>query len=112
MPTGQRASGLPLSLVRVLGMPIFGAGASLGPESNCKYKRELSGTILEWLKSARLALGIAFDVHNLAGLHTVPLFEERLFLIVSPQSAFARRKTIPIMEVAALTLVLPSYDRG
>jgi LysR family transcriptional regulator, nitrogen assimilation regulatory protein len=112
VPTGQLAFGLPLSLVRVLGMPIFGAVRESWPGIELQVQEELSGTILEWLKSARLALGIAFDDHNLPGLHTVPLFEERLFLIVSPQSALARQKTIPLMEVAALTLVLPSYGQG
>src|SRR5205085_12564277 len=73
---------------------------------------ELSSTILKWVKSGRLALGIAFDDGNLGGLQTLPLLEERLFLVTSPRSPHARRKTIAVRELATLDFVLPTLGQG
>ena len=111
-PSGQVALGLPLSLVPCLGLPIVESIRSQYPAIQLQALEELSGTILEWLKSGRLALGIAFDDGNLEGLHAVPLIEERLFLIVAPDSPLARRKAITLRELAGLDLVLPSTGQG
>ena len=111
-PAGRVALGLPLSLVPSLGYTIFGAVRQQYPGIQLQVLEELSGTILEWLKNGRLTLGIAFDDGNLEGLHTVPLLEERLFLVVAPRSPLARRKVMPVQELAGLDLVLPSTGQG
>ena len=50
-------------------------------------------------------LGIAFDDCNLEGMQTVPLLEERLYLVVAPGSPLARRKLVSLKELAALDFV-------
>jgi LysR family nitrogen assimilation transcriptional regulator len=111
-PSGHVAFGLPLSLVPCLGLNLFNAVRASYPAIQLTVLEELSGTILEWVKNGRLALGIAFDDGNLEGLHTVPLLEERLFLVVARDSPFARRKVVPVQELAGLGLVLPSTGQG
>ncbi len=111
-PTGQVIIGVPLSLVAPLAMPLFEAVRSRYPGIKLVIHEELSGTILEWVKSGRLTLGIAFDDGNLEGLETTPLLEERLYLVVHPGSALARRKVVALKELAALDLVLPGRDHG
>lgn len=111
-PAGHVAFGLPLSLVPCLGLPIFEAVRRKYPGIQLQTLEELSGTILEWVKSGRLTLGIAFDDGNLEGLHTVPLLEERMFLIAAPGSRFARRKVVQLRELAQLDLVLPTHGQG
>lgn len=111
-PAGELAFGLPLSLARALGMPVFLAVRQAWPGIRLRMQEELSGTVLEWLKNGRLSLGIAFDDGNLEGLQTVPLLEERLFLVVAPDSPHARRKVVPVRELAELGLVLPSAGQG
>jgi len=111
-PAGHVAFGLPLSLVPCLGLPFFNAVRASYPAIQLQVLEELSGTILEWVKNGRLTLGIAFDDGNLEGLHTVPLLEERLFLIVARDSPFARRKVVPVQELAGLGFVLPSRGQG
>lgn len=111
-PSGQVAFGLPLSLVPCLGLPIFRAVRQRYPAIRLQIMEELSGTVLEWVKSGRLALGIGFDDGNFEGLQTQPLTEERLFLVAPPKSAFARRKVVSLRELAALDLVLPTTGQG
>jgi LysR family nitrogen assimilation transcriptional regulator len=111
-PAGQVALGVPLSLVAPLALPLFQAVRAAYPAIRLQVLEELSGTILEWIKNGRLAVGIAFDDGNLEGLHATPLLEERLFLIVPPKSKLARRKSISLKDVASLDLVLPSSEQG
>ena len=51
--------GLPLSLVPALGLPILTGVRGAYPSIRLQILEELSGTILEWVKSGRLALGNA-----------------------------------------------------
>jgi LysR family nitrogen assimilation transcriptional regulator len=111
-PTGCVAIGVPLSVAAPLAMPIFDAVRSGYPGIKLQIHEELSGTILEWVKNGRLALGIAFDDGNLEGLTTVPILEERLFLVVNPKSRLAKRKVISLREVQGLELVLPTRGYG
>lgn len=111
-PSGRVAFGLPLSLVPALGLTIFEAVRGKYPGIQLQTLEELSGTILEWLKNGRLTLGIAFDDGNLEGLQTLPLLEERLFLVLPPNSPLARRKAVSLRELAGLDFVLPTTGQG
>jgi LysR family nitrogen assimilation transcriptional regulator len=111
-PTGEVRVGLPLSLVAALGMPVLAGVRAAFPAIHLQILEELSGTILEWVKNGRLAIGIAFDDGNLDGLHTIPLLEERLFLVTAPKSPHARRKSVPLRELANLVFVLPTKGQG
>ena len=111
-PTGDVKMGLPLSLAFSLGLPILTAVQRAYPAIALQILEELSGTILEWVKNGRLAVGIAFDDGNLEGLHTWPMLEERLFLVTAPKSAYARRKLIPVRELAGIDFVLPTVGQG
>lgn len=111
-PCGHVALGLPLSLVPSLGLRCFTAVRRSYPAVRLQVLEELSGTILEWVKNGRLTLGIGFDDGNFEGLKTVPLLEERLFLVVAPGTALARRKVVTLRELAELELVLPTTGQG
>jgi LysR family nitrogen assimilation transcriptional regulator len=111
-PSGHVAFGLPLSLAPCLGLTIFQAVRHRYPAIKLQTLEELSGTILEWVKNGRLTLGIAFDDNNLEGLQTVPLMEERLFLIAAPGSPLAKRKVVSLRELAAMEFVLPTMGQG
>lgn len=111
-PTGQVALGLPLTLVAPFAMPLFDAVADLYPGIRLQIHEELSGTILEWVHSGRLTLGVAFDDGALDGLQATPLIEERLYLVVPPRSRLARRKQLRLRELPSLDLMLPSAGQG
>lgn len=111
-PGGQVSVGIPLSLAAPLALPIFNEVRTRHPSIRLQVYEELSGTILEWVKSGRLMLGVVFDDGNLEGLETVRVMEERLFLVVHPRSRLARRKLITLRELQGVELVLPELEQG
>jgi LysR family nitrogen assimilation transcriptional regulator len=111
-PTGHVGIGMPLCMVAALGLPIFNEVRTRYPAIRLQVYEELSGTVLEWVKSGRLMLGIAFDDGNLEGLDMVRVMEERLFLVVNPKSRLARRKVITLRELQGIELVLPGLEQG
>jgi len=111
-PAGPVALGVPLSLVATLAFPIFDAVRERFPFIRLQVQEELSGTILEWIKSGRLSIGIAFDDGNLEGLEVTRVLEERLFLVASPKSPLARRKAVTLSELEQMDLVLPCPGQG
>lgn len=111
-PSGHVGLGIPSSLVAPLGLAIFNEVRTRYPLVRLQVYEELSGTVLEWVKSGRLMLGIAFDDGNLEGLESCRVMEERLFLVVHPKSRLARRKVITLRELQAIELVLPGLEQG
>jgi len=64
--------------------------------------------ILDGIRDGRLQLGLIVPPTKASTLHDVryeELFHERVCVAVAPQHSFARRRTIPIAEVAAEPLI-------
>jgi len=69
--------------------------------------------ILDGIRDGRLQLGLIVPPpkgSSLRGLRYEELFHERVCVAVAPQHSFARRRTIPIAEVAAEPLIGPRRD--
>lgn len=111
-PSGPVSFGIPLSLAGSLAYPIFEAVWRHHPLVRLQLHEGVSGSILEWVKSGRLSIGLAFDDENLDGLETIPVMEERLFLVVSARSPLAKRKVVSLAEVEQLPLIMPLPGHG
>src|SRR5438874_8070342 len=64
--------------------------------------------ILERIRDGRLQLGLIVPPTKASALHDLryeELFHERVCVAVAPQHPFARRRTVPIAEVAAEPLI-------
>jgi DNA-binding transcriptional LysR family regulator len=64
--------------------------------------------ILDGIRDGRLQLGLIIPPAKASALHDVryeKLFQERVSVVVAPQHPFARRRAIPITEVAAEPLI-------
>jgi LysR family transcriptional regulator, cyn operon transcriptional activator len=69
--------------------------------------RELTGFEIEQgLAAGTLDLGIAFAPTVLESAEVEPVLEERLLLVVGPESQFARRKWVRLSELDGKSLVL------
>jgi DNA-binding transcriptional LysR family regulator len=69
--------------------------------------------ILDGIRDGRLQLGLIVPPPKSSALHDLryeELFDERVCVAVAPQHSFARRRAIPIAEVAAEPLIGPSRD--
>ena len=111
-PAGVVSLGIPLSLAGTLAWPVFEAVRAAYPRVRLHVTEAASATVLEWVASGRLNLGIVFDNGNLAGLQTAALFDEHLYLATDPQSDLACRMGLDLAELAVLPLVLPAPGMG
>jgi LysR family nitrogen assimilation transcriptional regulator len=111
-PSGPVSFGMPLSLAGTLAYPIFESVWQHHPLVRLQLHEGVSGSILEWIKTGRLSIGLAFDDGNLDGLDAVPVIEERLFLVLSPRSPLAHRKVVSLSEVQMLPLIMPMPGQG
>ncbi|MGE0797585.1 MAG: LysR substrate-binding domain-containing protein [Lautropia sp.] len=104
--------GLPLSVAAILALPIIQRAKATLPLVQLHMYELSSGTGAEWLASSRLDMCLLFQEHELSGISRTVLFDEVLFLLVQSASPLARRKSIPLREVAGMRLVLPTPGLG
>src|SRR5882757_9136221 len=78
------------------------------PNVHVKLHDWSNNAILNGIRDGRLQLGLIVPPTKASALHDVryeELFHERVCVAVAPQHPFARRRTVPITEVAAEPLI-------
>ena len=112
-PSGSVSLGLPHSISGALALPLLTAARATYPEITLQLTEEISGSLIEQLKSGRLNLAVLFDDGQLGGFEALPLVEEDLMDICRADSP-ARPQGPSITLGAALgsTLILPAQQHG
>jgi len=112
-PSGSVTLGLPHSISGALALPLLTAARATYPEITLQLTEEISGNLIEQLKSGRLNLAVLFDDGQLGGFEARPLVEEDLLYICRADSA-AKPQGTAIALAAALgaTLILPAQQHG
>ena len=79
----------------------------------------MSGHVQEWLVQGQVDIGILYDIRRVKHLRAVPLLEEELYLVVSPDNWSASvgpdgiaESAIKLSDCANLGLVLPHRTHG
>src|SRR5436309_12318566 len=80
-PGGAVALGIPQSVSGALALPLLTAVRAQYPDINLQLSEELSGNLIEQLKSGRINLAVLFDDEQLTPFTTTPLVEEQLMFI-------------------------------
>ena len=112
-PAGTVALGIPPSVSGALALPLLTAVRETYPEISLQLTEELSGHLIEQLKSGRINLAVLFDDGQLSAFATTPLVEEDMLFISRAGSRFApKKKSIPLAKVAELPLILPGVQHG
>ena len=112
-PAGTVALGIPPSVSGALALPLLTAVRETYPEISLQLTEELSGNLIEQLKSGRINLAVLFDDGQLGAFATTPLVEEDMLFISRAGSRFApKKKAIPLEKVAELPLILPGVQHG
>src|SRR5437879_1002281 len=74
---------------------------------------EVSGNLIEQLKSGRINLAVLFDDEQLTPFTTTPLVEEQLMFITRSDSRFASKAaSITLADALRVPLILPSLPHG
>jgi LysR family transcriptional regulator, nitrogen assimilation regulatory protein len=110
-PSGTVALGLPQSISGALALPLLTAVRTHYPEISLQLTEELSGNLIEQLKSGRINLAVLFDDGQLTPFATTPLIEEEMLFITRAGSA-SSPGAVTLAQVAALPLILPGLQHG
>ena len=108
---GRVAIGLPPSLSRVMAVPLTRAFRAKLPEASLSISEGLSATMQEWLHTGRLDIAVLYNAIPAPDVEITPLMEEELVLVQPRPPGLAEDpppSPIPLAEVAALPLVIPS----
>ena len=107
---GRVAIGLPPSVAKVLAVPLIREFRRRMPDATLSISEGLSVAMQESLAQGRLDIALLYNAAASADIEVTPLLEEDLFLVQrrSGRAAAPSAKAIPLRDVAALPLVIPS----
>ncbi|MGH8809727.1 MAG: LysR substrate-binding domain-containing protein, partial [Noviherbaspirillum sp.] len=112
-PAGTVALGIPQSVSGALALPLLTAVRETYPEISLQLTEELSGNLIEQLKSGRINLAVLFDDGQLGAFAARPLVEEEMMFITRADSRFAApRRSIPLAKAVQAPLILPGLQHG
>jgi len=112
-PAGTVALGIPQSVSGALALPLLVAVREKYPEIVLQLTEELSGNLIEQLKSGRINLAVLFDDGQLGAFTVKPLVEEQMMYITCANSRYSRRgKTIRLEQALQSPLILPGVQHG
>jgi LysR family transcriptional regulator, nitrogen assimilation regulatory protein len=112
-PAGTVALGIPQSVSGALALPLLTAVRESYPEITLQLTEELSGNLIDQLKSGRINLAVLFDDGQLGAFFNVPLVEEDMMYITRTGSPFAPKgKSIALHKALAAPMILPGMQHG
>lgn len=112
-PSGTVALGIPQSVSGALALPLLMAVREQYPEISLQLTEELSGNLIEQLKSGRINLAVLFDDGQLGGFIVKPIVEEQMMYITCAKSHFAHKgDTIRLETALQVRLILPGFQHG
>lgn len=106
---GRVVVGLPPSIAKVLAVPLIREFRQRMPQATLSITEAFSASMHESLASGRLDIALLYNATASADAEVSPLLDEDLFLVQAQQPK-ARRpaRALPLRELAALPLVIPS----
>jgi LysR family transcriptional regulator, nitrogen assimilation regulatory protein len=113
-PAGSVTLGLPHSISGALALPLLTAARARYPEITLQLTEEISGNLIEQLKSGRLNLAVLFDDGQLGQFAGTALVEEDLMFICRAGSPFTPPpdSAVSLAQALASTLILPAQQQG
>lgn len=107
---GRVAIGLPPSVAKVMAVPLIREFRRRMPEATLSISESLSLGMQESLASGRLDIALLYNASPSAEIEVTPLLEEALFLVQRKPAGAAKigKGAVPLREVAALPLVIPT----
>jgi LysR family transcriptional regulator, nitrogen assimilation regulatory protein len=104
---GRVAIGMPPSIAKVLTVPLSRDFRARLPHAALSISEGLSFAMQESLINGRLDIALLYGAVATTGLEITPLLEEDLFL-VQRQTSRKAKQIVPLKEVAALPLIIPT----
>lgn len=110
---GEVSVGLPATTASVLAVPYLQAMRERYPDVRVHLVESLSGYLSAMLNARQLDLAVVFRTESARRWSTLPLLDERLFLIAPPDlPGLPPEGTVRLRDIAKLPLLLPSASHG
>lgn len=111
--SGQVSVGMAPTTASVMALPLIDAMRTRYPDVRFHLVESLSGHLASMLNARQLDLAIVFNAEAARRWSTVPLLEERLFLIAAPSfSPFPRAQQVMLEEIGHIPLAMPTHMHG
>jgi len=104
---GSMTLGVPISLSRLVTMPILARCRAALPAVAVRVVEGHSEMIADWLTSGRVELAILFGDHPRRMITSEFLAREEIVAVAASDSQWAGRSSITLAELACVPLVLP-----
>ena len=112
-PTGTVALGIPQSVSGALALPLLVAVRATYPEISLQLTEELSGNLIEQLRSGRINLAVLFDDGQLTAFSTIGLVEEDMMFVTRADSRFSVPDgPVALADAIKVPLILPGLQHG
>ncbi|EJT04262.1 LysR substrate-binding domain-containing protein [Rhizobium sp. CCGE 510] len=115
-PAGDVTLGLPGTISQVLSVPLILAARSRYPKIRLRIAEAMSGFITDWVRDARVDLGVIYEALNDRVIASYPILAEGLCLLGptfdQEHGSLEGRTTITLAESLSLPLILPSSTHG
>jgi LysR family nitrogen assimilation transcriptional regulator len=105
-PSGHLTVGLPVTMAKLLTLPMIKAFRAGFPNATIGIMEGLSASIVEWISTGRVDIGMVFNPAPSPSIEITPVHEEPMYL-VSPRSASTTR-LLPLKELPNHPLIVPS----
>lgn len=109
---GHVSIGMPPTVADILSVPLVSAFQERHPEATLRIVSAYSGYLLDWLHRGQVDVAILFESRPTRSLRSVPLLEEELHLIGSPDAGLWREDPVSFDQLDDVKLLLPSSGHG
>ncbi|OZI42875.1 LysR family transcriptional regulator [Bordetella genomosp. 4] len=110
---GEVSLGLPATTASILAVPFLQAMRERYPDVRVHLVESLSGYLSAMLNARQLDLAVVFRTETARRWSTLPLIDERLFLIAPPDMpGLPPEGPVRLRDIANLPLLMPSTSHG
>jgi LysR family nitrogen assimilation transcriptional regulator len=108
-PSGHIVIGLPPTIARLLTVPVLKDFRSHFANASIGIMEGLSASIVEWLTTGRIDIGLVFNPAPSPAIEIVPLHEEPMYLIGARTAGRERGgRAVPLRQLPRYPLIVPS----
>src|SRR6267143_3763593 len=108
-PSGHIVIGLPPTIARLLTVPVLKDFRSHFANASIGIMEGLSASIVEWLTTGRIDIGLVYNPAPSPAIEIVPLHEEPMYLIGAGSAGrLPGRRAVPLRQLPRYPLIVPS----
>jgi LysR family nitrogen assimilation transcriptional regulator len=105
-PSGRIAVGLPATMCKLLTLPLVKGFRAGFPNASIGIMEGLSASIVEWITTGRVDIGMVFNPAPSPSIEITPVHEEPMYLVSRLPASGAR--TLPLKDLPNHPLIIPS----